>query len=846
MSPRTLNDLVTSRRGESAPFAYFSNESPLTVGELAVRADRLVGSLARANVGLGTRVILVAPNGSLSISALLACWRLGAMVCPADIFLSGGAFATLIEMFRPQLVLADPRVGNAAEYLDAAAARGCPTLELGPALESVNAGVVAPAPGPRDGAICIFTSGSTGNPKGVVLTHASLLEGVRNLVAAKALTSADRGFCVLPFSHVNGLVTTLLSPLASGGTILYWQRPFDAQEVLALIDEKNCTWFSGVPTHYAQFMSPPVEKGAWSLKAMRFFRSAAAPLPAKLIGEFESHYGIPLLETMGMTEASGQIFANPLPPAARKVGSVGIPVGLEARIVADDGHVCGENEPGEIQLRGPAMMTGYLDSPDETAKAFDGDWLKSGDLGVRDGDGYYFITGRKKDIAIFSGVNVSLRALERALEPLPNVRAVACVGQAHDSFGETIVAYVVPKVPEGEYQTLVDAVSAELYPVLPSRQALHGVRLVANVPRSGAGKILKGKLPAEAILFEGRRQLPSKPRELLAEVLGISVAQITDDLQRGSIPKWDSLAHVALLVGVEAVLRKRLTRAEMGALRSYRGLEKVLRGEAVHAPAKVTGAQRANMQGLLAMLADAGYGASPVNYLILTDEACRKQGIEESEALVDALLEALPSGQTLVMNAFTWDFCRKKVYHYENTPCETGYLVEAFRRTPGVRRANHPIYSYAAIGPGSGSLLNHEGATSWGPGSTTHKLLYADGVRAIHLGVPFLYRNPGIHAVEEAVAVPYRYFKTFEGVADFGAGAKPYATQMYVRQLQPEANNDWTPLCEQMETDRLVYRRKEACLFAYDNCDLARMSAEILARDPFAFLGNCAYREQLL
>src|SRR5262249_53114526 len=159
--------------------------------------------------------------------------------------------------------------------------------------------------------------------------------------------------CVLPMSHLNGLETTFVTPLVSGGSAVYLQGPFQPEAALRLIDQHNCSWFSAVPTQYAYLLKPPVARDKWSLKTLRFCRSASAPLPVSVRREFEDHYGVPIIETMGMTETAGQIFCNPMPPGRPRTGSVGRPVGFEVRIVGDSGKAYGVNEVGEIQVRGP-------------------------------------------------------------------------------------------------------------------------------------------------------------------------------------------------------------------------------------------------------------------------------------------------------------------------------------------------------------------------------------------------------------------------------------------------------------------------------------------------------------
>lgn len=502
---RTVIELFEDRarhRG-SEPLALFSDAGPLTASDLLRLADRAASRLLNEGIAGASRVFLLFRTGPRLLASFVACWRIGAIACPVDAAIHPAELARLARRFGPAMVLIDPALADRTALTSAVREAGAPALSAD--VEAWPAADVAAAfPGPGDGAACIFTSGSTGSPKGVLLSHANLLNGARNVITAKQVGVDDRVLCVLPLSHVNGLVTTFLTPVMSGGSVVFLQRPFEARQTLTLIDRHRCTWFSGVPTHYALMMRPPLPRDGWSLASLRFCRSASAPLPPRLLQDFEEHYGVPIIDTMGMTEAAGQIFSNPLPPETRKAGSVGRPVGFDARVVRDDGGVAGPDEVGELQVRGPALMIGYLDDPEETAAALTNGWLKSGDLARRDSDDSYTLVGRKKDTAIFSGTNISLRALDRALEEPGLVREAACVGEEHPIFGELVVVYAVPNGSD-DFSRLVVRLSEAVYPLLPNRRALGDVRLVERIPRSSAGKVLKNQLREVEPIWPGRR-----------------------------------------------------------------------------------------------------------------------------------------------------------------------------------------------------------------------------------------------------------------------------------------------------------------------------------------------------
>ena len=718
---KTIGDLLKNHSALSgdSSFAFFSEEKAVTASDLDELANSIAVHLSDLKVSHGARVVILSKPGHLQIASLMACWKLGAVVSPVDRFISPGELSHIVRVFQPSLTLIDPGL-EAADVLSESAVRAGSPVDHPQTSKKVLADSALPLVSENDLALCLFTSGSTGIPKGVLLSHGSLITGAVNVVLAKGISSEDRVLCVLPLSHMNGLVTTFLAPLLSGGSVVYMQNPFSPHEALSLIDTYECTWFSATPMHYALMLSPPVEKKYWSLTWLRFCRSASSPLPARILNEFEEHYGVPIIETMGTTETAGQIFSNPLPPSTHKPASIGFPVNFDVQLVNDVGKLCGENEPGEMLVRGDALMLGYLDDPDETDKALDMGWLRTGDIAICDEEGYYFIKGRKKDIAIFCGINISLRDLETTVHEKKLVFDVACKGEEHPIFGETVVIYAIPK-SEDDDLTLLSAKLCDLVkPKLPNVQAIKEIRCVDNFPRSNVGKVLKGRLSECEILHSSRGSLSKEPRYLLSQVLDIPIESVHDDLRLGSIAAWDSLRYVALLAAVESVLDRKLSKLETDALITFKGLQQVLSGE-LHGIVCHSHQNAKTVHDIVGKLTGAGYGDSRVNYLIIGFDFCMGQGIRNPEYFLDALTDVLSAEQNLIMNAFTWKFCKGENYHHIHTPSEMGMLNELFRRREDTVRGNHPIYSYIAMGPDAADLVYHSGTTCWNEGSSYAK-----------------------------------------------------------------------------------------------------------------------------
>lgn len=775
---------------------------------------------------------------------LLGCWKLGAVVLPTDRFIDLNALKIAIGNTEPTVAIFSPGLEEQAkdmeEILEAAqvtsAVIQCEALPL-----EEHPGISHTM---DDAALCLFTSGSTGLPKGVVLSHKNLLAGARNVISTAKVNETDRALCVLTLAHLNGLVTTFLTPLLSGGSVVYLEEDFTPSRVANLIDTHNCTWFSATPTQYALMVSPPLDETSFSFNTLKFCRSASAPLPPRILNEFEAHYKIPIIETMGTTESAGQIFSNPMPPEQRKPGFIGLPHDfIKVRLMGDDNQqITQPHTQGELQIQGDCMMQDYYNDPVTTAEAYEGEWFKTGDLAEWDDDGFYRISGRTKEIAIYCGLNVSLRAIQDAVHEKGIVLDVACVGREHPVFGEIIDLYAVPykEATEDNYFELAAELAEVARPYVPNALALGNIKLLKEFRRSGVGKILKGYLPQIEILFSHDRGLPTEPKALLAHVLGVEVDTVEDSAMIGSMRQWDSLAHVSLMLATEDILGRRLTRQEMTALLTLHGLRNVLKGEGLH-PLQT---KQSAIKTVISQLKDAGFADGPnINYLMMGFAHCASLGIYDPEALLDALIDSLPSGAHLIMNAFTWNFCGTGRYHFKNTKTEMGLINELFLRHTGTIRSEHPIYSYGIWGPEANDIAQFNSDSCWGKDSLTWKLGERKDVRTLTYGLPTLYNslfraNPVVHAAEEKYLVPYRYFKEFSGTVDFGRGQQEYTTKMFVRQLEPEVNNDWTLLSEKLTALPETVYDEEISVMGYWSHEVMKYSCELLDKDVYALAGK--------
>ncbi len=419
----------------------------LTYGALQRSGTALGAYLAQVGIAPGAVVSFMLPNGIAAASVFLGAMYAGYVVSPVNLIAQDAQLEYTLAHSRTQLVFAAPehldRLGALLRRTQSAAmvhATDPDHLGLPGGSDAPLAAVTADLP-----AMLMYTSGTTGEPKGVLLSHWNMIFAARTVVAAQALSANDRVLSALPLYHINGQCIATVSPVVSGGSIVMPHR-FSASQWWPLVERYRPTWLNLVPTIVAYLLNGPDPTPAQlaACRAIRFVRSASAPLPVEQQRAFESRFGLAIIEAMGLTECASVAFANPLDASRRKYGSTGLPLGLEARVVAADGAVLGTGEVGEIQLRGENVMKEYYRAPELTAQVRSGDgWLATGDLGYRDCDGYYFIVGRRKELIIKGGENIAPREIDEALLRHPAVLEAAAVGIADPVYGQDILACVV-------------------------------------------------------------------------------------------------------------------------------------------------------------------------------------------------------------------------------------------------------------------------------------------------------------------------------------------------------------------------------------------------------------------
>ena len=416
-----------------------------TFADLRATVDALAGQLRGAGISPGDRVALVLPNSPGMAAAFLAAATAGT-AAPLNPRYREEELALSFQELSVKVVVTAP------DAEDIPALPGVRRLHLqGDGLDltlTENGAPLTQAPGPspapEDVALVLQTSGTTARPKTVPLTHANLSLSAANIAESLALTSDDRCLLVMPLFHIHGLIAGLLAPLSAGGAIAC-PGDFNAFRFFEWLDAFQPTWYTAVPTMHQLVLTRAARHAETLARAnLRFVRSSSAPLPPVVLERIEQTFGAPMIEAYGMTEASHQMAAQPLPPGLRKPGAVGRPTGIEMAILDPAGDLLASHERGEVSIRGASVTAGYEANPEANAAAFTAaGWFRTGDEGYLDEDGYLFLTGRLKELINRGGEKVAPREVEEVILRHPAVRQAVCFALPHATLGEDVAAAVI-------------------------------------------------------------------------------------------------------------------------------------------------------------------------------------------------------------------------------------------------------------------------------------------------------------------------------------------------------------------------------------------------------------------
>ena len=520
--------------------------SPLTYSRLLSVVGNVVKMLNSMGLGRNDRVAMVLPNGPEMAVAFIAV-AAGATCAPLNPAYQTSEFEFYLSDLKAKAVIVQS--GTDYPVMGVAQRQRIPIITLSPVLEA-EAGVFTLTSQKRaepecsgfaqstDTALLLHTSGTTSRPKLVPLTQANICTSAYNTGAALALNSSDRCLNVMPLFHIHGLMVILAS-LAAGASVICTSNP-DLSEFFPCMEEFRPTWYSASPTiHQAVLVQA---KWNWNMITpcpLRFIRSSSSPLSPKLMAELESTYHAPVIEAYAMTEASYQISCNPLPPGKRKRGSVGMAAGPEVAIMDDMGNLLPHTDTGEIVIRGSNVTRGYENNPAANATSFTGGWLRTGDVGHLDTDGYLFITGRLKEIINKGGEKVAPREVDEVIMQHPAVAEVATFAVSHPVLGEDVAAALVLRED-------VFATDTEIQDFASHRLARFKVPqkiiIVDQIPKGPTGKVQRTSLAAQLGLaprnatsataadhVAPRTPIETKLTEIWARVLNIEHIGIHDN-----------------------------------------------------------------------------------------------------------------------------------------------------------------------------------------------------------------------------------------------------------------------------------------------------------------------------
>jgi acyl-CoA synthetase (AMP-forming)/AMP-acid ligase II len=471
----------------------------ITFGQLAQDCRAVAAWLRGQGSAPGDVVSVVMPNGLQTLRILLGAMHGGWCVNPVNLLAQPEQMRYVLAHSDCRVVFVAPereaQVREALAGIDRTVAVIVTDAEAAavPVFTGVT-GAAEAAPAAEALALLMYTSGTTGVPKGVMLTQANLAANAWAISREHALTPADRVLAVLPLYHINAFTVTMLAPLAHGGSLAMTPK-FSAARFWTQAREYRCTWLNVVPTMVSYLLegeSPP----AGLAKAIRFCRSASAALPPEHLSAFQDRFGIGIVETMGLTETAAPAFSNPMDPKRRKLGAVGVASGCAARVVDVQLQPAPDGTTGEIVIRGPNVMRGYYKNEEATRASFTPDgWLRTGDLGHRDADGFFFVTGRIKELIIKGGENIAPREIDEVLLRHPSVLEAAAVGIPDKHYGQEILACIVRRAtPGGTDDELRADLRAFCEQHLGRYKTPKEFRFVAELPRGPSGKVQRLKL----------------------------------------------------------------------------------------------------------------------------------------------------------------------------------------------------------------------------------------------------------------------------------------------------------------------------------------------------------------
>lgn len=503
MGTSNLAHAILRRSGSRPALLDLASGAAITYDDLARETDLLARRLSAAGIGDGHVVMLVLPNGPQFILIFLALLSCGAAALPVNPAHARDELVFAMEDSHTSLVISTGEYDSPFEAAECAAVpvwkvpgRWLATAEIEGYPNACQRQFQPRAANVGGVALMLYTSGTTSRPKGVPLTHANLLASVANFADCFGLCPEDSTLVCMPLFHVHGLIGATLATLYSGGKAVIAPR-FSAGRFWRDVTAHGVTWYSASPTVHRILVQRAGEEEA-PRAVLRFIRSSSAKLGAALTQQMEDRFETVVLEAYGMTEAANQVTCNPLPPAKRKPGTVGVGTGVAVAIMDSHGGLLPPCTAGEVVIRGASVMHGYHNNATATLAAFRDGWFRTGDIGHLDEEGYLTVDGRIKDLIIRGGENISPAEVDAVLLEHPAVADAVCFGVPDEKYGEEIHAAVILRNAADE-KGLKDFVSARL----ATFKVPKVIHITDSLPRTATNKVQRHLIAAR---FGGGRQ----------------------------------------------------------------------------------------------------------------------------------------------------------------------------------------------------------------------------------------------------------------------------------------------------------------------------------------------------
>ena len=502
--PVTLKDMLATG-ADVAPAISAPGRQALTFSGLSDLTAQTLAALNALGIGRNDRVAIVLANGPEMAACYIACAS-GVTSAPLNPAYRAEEFEFYLSDLNAKALIVEPH-GNSpvvevaqrlgVRLIDLVADEGQPAGSFILVARDGLGGTPAAMGGwaqPGDVSMVLHTSGTTSRPKIVPLSQTNLVASATHIGRTLRFVAGDCGLNVMPLFHIHGLIAGVLAPLAAGSQV-FCTPGFNALKFFGWMDEARPTWFTAVPTMHQAILSRAGKNAdVIARHPLRFLRSSSSSMPPQVIKEAEEVFGAPLIESYGMTEAAHQMASNPLPPAVRKPGSVGMAAGPEMAIMGENGEILAVGDTGEIVIRGPNVTAGYENNTQANAEGFSHGWFRTGDQGVIDADGYISLTGRLKEIINRGGEKISPREVDEVLMDHPAVAQVVCFGMPHPKLGEEVAAAVVLR--EGQHAT-----ERELRAFVSARAADYKVPktilFMDEIPKGATGKLQRIGLAAK-------------------------------------------------------------------------------------------------------------------------------------------------------------------------------------------------------------------------------------------------------------------------------------------------------------------------------------------------------------